>query len=96
MSEARGARARNIARDAGLVVIPVRTTGTIRLVGGVLELGPGASPDAVATVACRAILARDGVTDETLVNELATAMGFEYVPSREARSESGVSYRAVS
>lgn len=55
-----------------------------------------ASPDAIATVACRFALARDGLGGEDRVQELVTSFGFVYLPSRTARHGSGVAYSAVS
>lgn len=66
---------------------------------GVLEVGPGASPDAIATLACRVQLERDGLNNEQGVRELVEAFGYEYTPDRsshELRKVSGVSFRAVS
>jgi len=96
----RGAQARNLAREIGLFVIPIEESGVARLVRGVLEVGPDASPDVIATIACRRQLEIDGLhATEAAVRELVEAFGFEYVPSREAAEQSktsGVAYRAVS
>ena len=93
-----GSRARKLARDAGLTVVSVADRGAVRLVRGVLEVGPDASPDAIATIACRYELRQDGlVVDERHVEELVQTHGFLYEPAREMRSrKSGIAYRAVS
>lgn len=94
----RGLQARNLARDIGFFVVPVEDHGVARVNGGVLEVGPDASPDAIATLACRRQLGREGVSDEDAVRELVEALGYEYVPSHEQRLASGCSglaYRAV-
>lgn len=91
----RGTLARNIARDAGFHVVPVDDFGVVRVVRGVLEVGPDASPDAIATLACRRICERDGLNTEDAVQKLVADFGFEYTPTRNERPESGVAYRAV-
>lgn len=75
-----------IARAADLVMMPVADVGAVRRVGGVLEIGPLASPDAIATASCRCILARDGVHDEMEVMDLVERYGFDYVPAPWAAS----------
>ena len=94
----RGTQARNIARDADLFVVPVEDLGAIRVVRGVLEVGPGASPDAIATIACRRLLQLDGIHDEGAVRQFVEHLDFAYVPERERRKDSAsdVAYRAVS
>lgn len=95
----RGERARNLARDADLFVVRVDDYGAVRLNRGVLEVGPDASPDAIATLACRRLLHDDGEHDETLVKRFVESLGFAYEPSREllgSTRASGVAYRAVS
>ncbi|HEX6239992.1 MAG TPA: hypothetical protein VFZ61_03825 [Polyangiales bacterium] len=67
----------------------------MRVVRGVLEVGPNASPDAIATLACRKICERDGLHTEAAVVELVADFGFVYTPAREQRPESGVAYCAV-
>lgn len=92
----RGTLARNLARDANLLVMPVEDYGAVRVVSGVLEVGPNASPDAIATLACRRQLQLDGLNDEGEVRTLVEDFGFEYVPESERESHvSGVMYRAV-
>lgn len=95
----RGTLARNLARDADLFVVPIDDYGAVRVNRGVLEVGPDASPDAIATLACRRQLRADGVHDEGAVRDLVTALGFDYVTDRESvelGKASGVAYRAVS
>jgi hypothetical protein len=92
-------QARNLAREIGLFVMPIEESGVARLVRGVLEVGPNASPDVIATIACRRQLEIDGLRGEAAVRELVEALGFAYVPTREQRERSdasGVAYRAVS
>jgi hypothetical protein len=92
----RGTLARNIARDAGFFVVPVEEYGVVRVANGALELGPEASPDAIATIALRKQLLHDDVHDELEVRALVESFGFAYVPQRhERRGDSGVAYRAV-
>jgi hypothetical protein len=95
----RGKLARNLARDADLFVVPVEDYGAVRVNRGVLEVGPNASHDAIATVACRRQLQLDGITDEASVRELVERFGFNYepqeVPERESKI-SGIGYCAVS
>jgi hypothetical protein len=90
-----GRRARHLARAAGLAVVRVAEPGAVRLTKGVLEVGPGASPSAIATIACRHELRQAGGVDETHVRALVQAHGFDYEPAREYRRSSGVVYRAV-
>jgi hypothetical protein len=86
-----GAKARNLARDAGLYVVPVAERGVVRLARGVLEVGPDASPDAIATIALRLQLEHDNVRDERAVRELVADFGFEYVaPPAVRRGASGL------
>lgn len=95
----RGAEARNLARDADLFVVRIADYGVVRVRAGVLEVGPQASPDAIATVACRRLLELDGVRDECAVKAFVETLGAAYVPPRDLRictSTSGVAYRAVS
>jgi hypothetical protein len=95
----RGERARNLARDANLIVMRIAEYGAVRVRDGVLEVGPDAPPDAIATVACRHLLAREGESSERCVQSMVESLGYEYSPQREQRirtSSSGVAYRAVS
>lgn len=88
-----------MARDADLFVVPVAEYGAVRVVDGVLEVGPSASPDAIATVALRRQLAMAGEKDEAAVRELVEGFGYRYVPERVRLLRdlaSGVAYRAVS
>lgn len=82
-----------MARDAGFFVVPV-AGGTVRVCDGVLEVGPDASPDAIATIACRQQLHEIGVFDEASARELVESLGYAYVTQRSTGS-SGVRYRAV-
>lgn len=93
----RGASARNLARDAGLFVVRISDYGAIREQRGVLEVGPGASADAIATLACRRMLHDDGDHDEAAVQSFVESLGYAYVPEREQREDraSGIAYRAV-
>lgn len=43
-------------------------------------MGPGASPEAIATIALRKQLEHDGVSDESQVRALVEDFGFAYVP----------------
>jgi hypothetical protein len=74
----RGQVARKLAKVAGFRVTPV-THGGLRVTSGfVLELGPEATADEVATAACRRILALEQVHDELEVVELVHGYGFNY------------------
>lgn len=77
----RGLAAMGIARQAQLLLMPVREIGAVRRVGCVLEVGPLASADEIATVSCRCLLARSGVHSETEVLGLVERYGFAYVPA---------------
>jgi hypothetical protein len=58
------------------------------LVGGVLEVGPNASEDLIATIGCRRRLARQGVHDETEVLRWVEHYGYQYVaPERWTASK---------
>jgi hypothetical protein len=95
----RGEHARNLARDADLVVVRVAEHGVVRVNRGVLEVGPEASSDAIATLACRRLLRGDGEQDEQLVQRFVESLGFAYVPDGEGpecERTSGLAYRAVS
>lgn len=70
-----------IARAADLVLMPVGELGVVRRVGGVLEVGPLACADEIATAGCRCLLAHSGVHDETEVMDLVERYGFAYVPA---------------
>ena len=86
----RGVSAPAIARCAGLTIVRVADRGVVRQDGPVLEIGTGASDDAVATVGCRRLLAMIGVRDEELVQRLVEGSGYGYVPE-----EWGVAYQAA-
>jgi hypothetical protein len=92
----RGEHARNLARDADLFVVRVADYGVVRVNRGVLEVGPDASSDAIATLACRRLLQSDGECDEPLVQRFVESLGFAYEPEPESTRPSGVAYRAVS
>jgi len=92
----RGALARNLARDADLFVVNVADYAVVRITDGRLEVGPGASPDAIATVACRRHLELDGEYDERLVKEFVESLGYQYEPDQESARSSGIAFRAVS
>lgn len=95
----RGEQARNLARDADLFVVRVADYGVVRVNRGVLEVGPDASSDAIATLACRRLLRSDGEHDELLVQRFVESLGFAYVPDGEGpecERASGIAYRAVS
>lgn len=70
-----------IARQAQLLLMPVREIGVVRRVGSVLEVGPLASADEIATVSCRCMLARTGAHAEAAVLDLVERYGFAYVPA---------------
>jgi len=75
----RGIVALAIANAADLFVIRVADPGVVRLAGGVLEIGPGASWDAIASTGCRRDLARKGIFDERAVMREVEAYGYRYV-----------------
>jgi hypothetical protein len=85
------------AREAVLFCFEVPERGVVRLVDGMLlEHGPGASPDAIATIACREVLRDRGVTDEAAVRADVQRRGFRYAPlrlqqtDRTASADSGI------
>lgn len=47
---------------------------------GIIELGPSASDDEIATIACRAFVRRRGRFDELRVQKVVEHHGFFYVP----------------
>jgi hypothetical protein len=49
-----------------------------------MEVGPDASPDEIATLACRTMLVGDGASDEQLVRGFTESLGFVYVPRQIA------------
>jgi hypothetical protein len=85
-----------LARDADLIVVRIADYAVVRITDGRLEVGPDASPDAIATIACRRHLELDGDYDEQQVKGFVESLGYEYVPDREQARDSGVTYRAVS
>jgi hypothetical protein len=76
----RGIVACAIANAAGLFIIHVSCQG-VRQVGAILEVGPDATPDEIATAGSRRELARKGVFDERQVLLLVESYGYEYVPA---------------
>lgn len=77
------------ASEAGLFCFGVDERGVVRLVDGVLlEHGPRASADAVATIACREIVKdknKNAPCDEALVRREVERRGFKYMPLMLAR-----------
>jgi hypothetical protein len=95
----RGTLARNLARDAGYLVVPVTEHGVLRVRDGVLEVGPDASIHAIATLACYRQCELHGAHSAQDVRELVEYFGFRYEPTRahlKRAGKSGVAYRAVS
>jgi hypothetical protein len=82
-----GVSARAIARSAGLTLIDSPHDGAVLEDGPVLEVGRGASENAIATVGYRRLLRLDGHTDERLVARVVRSGGFEYTgpPLRSCR-----------
>lgn len=66
-----------LASSAQLFLINVSKPG-LRIREGVLEIGPGTTPDEIATQACRRILALSGKHDESLVRYEVRRRGFGY------------------
>lgn len=87
----RGIVACAIANAADLFVIQVSQPGRVLQVGGILEVGPGASPDAIATIGSRRELARQGVHDEREVMRLVESYGYEYVAPAQGWPPASVS-----
>ena len=75
----RGAVARALASAADLFVARVEEPMIVRQRRGVLEVGPGADDNEIATVACRRLLAIDGMFDERAVAALVESYGFDYL-----------------
>lgn len=69
-----------LARRAGMFIVLTSEPGAVRLTDDVLEVGGGlASPDEVATIACRRALARRGVRCEARVALEVEAHGYSYL-----------------
>lgn len=72
------------ASDAGLFCFRIDEPRAVRIVDGVLlEHGPRASADMVATVACREIVKdqnKNVACDEALVRSEVERRGFRYAP----------------
>lgn len=68
------------ASEADLLCVPVPDCCAVRLVDGlILEVGPLALPDTVATIACREILRdRGSEPSEAAVRAEVTRRGFRY------------------
>lgn len=68
------------ASEARLFCARVPEAEVVQLVDGIqLDYGPGASPDRVATIACRVLLQDSGVVGEEAVCREVLARGFCYV-----------------
>lgn len=68
------------ASDAGLFTFAVNELRVVRLVDGMLlEYGRGASPDAIATIACREVVRDRGDHSEDSVRREVQKHGFVYV-----------------
>ena len=78
-----------LARRAGLYLLDVEAPG-VRVVGGVLETGPGATADAIATVAIRSKLR---TRDERKVRAEVVSQGFRYASETAPPSLRAVSSR---
>jgi hypothetical protein len=82
------------------LVVPVRD-GVLRVRDGVLEVGPDASFDAIATLACKRQLELDGAYTEAEARELVEHFGYKYEPAcaqlkRAGACASGAELRTVS
>jgi hypothetical protein len=79
--DARGVRALALARAQGYFIAFVVDFGAVRVRGCCLEVGPMASPDLIATLACRTELERaDFAADEADLVDLVISRGFDYEP----------------
>lgn len=83
-----------IARQADLTLLPSREQGLVRQQGPWLHVGPGASDDAIVSIACRRLLLRErGLADEEIVRERVRAFGYRYVQPTKTHPELLVSAR---
>lgn len=78
--DARGSGAVMLAIANGFQVLMVSDLAAVRVVGSSLEIGPLASPDLIATVACRRALEARGVFGELALVEKVEALGYAYEP----------------
>lgn len=77
-----------IARQADLTLLPSRKQGLVRQQGPWLHVGPGASDDAIVSIACRRLLLRErGVSDEESVREQVRNLGYQYVAPTKTHPE---------
>lgn len=67
------------ASEARLFCARVPEAGVVRLDGAQLDYGPNASPDRVATLACRVLLHDRGTLGEDAVASEVRSRGFCYV-----------------
>jgi len=64
----------------GFQVLTVADMGAVRVTGSTMEIGPLASPDLIATVACRRALESCGVYGELELANKVAALGYLYEP----------------
>lgn len=76
----RGIVARKLASSADLYIIRVAEQGVVRQIGGILEVGPGASDDEIVTIGAQRHLALRGIFDERQVRSRVEFYGYAYIP----------------
>lgn len=76
----RGARALALAVAYGFEVELTDELAAVYVVGSALRIGPLASPDCVATAACRRALALRGAYTEDQLADAVAALGYVYEP----------------
>lgn len=78
--DTRGGGAVVLARAQGYLIVLVAELGIVRIRGVKLEVGPFASPDLIATIACRRGLEYRGIFGEVEVANDVEAHGYSYHP----------------
>jgi hypothetical protein len=64
----------------GYAVVFIEDIDAVRVVGSQLQVGHLASPDLIATIACRRSLERQGISGELALAEKVAALGYAYEP----------------
>jgi hypothetical protein len=87
MSRGKVFTASELAAKAGLLVVRASRGGLLNLGGDLVMVGPHASEDALATLACRAFVRRRGTFSESRVARVVAHHGFSYEIHHAAAAE---------